>query len=109
MTAKLFESIASEFRRRGVVITSLPAEYAVNYLDGRSETQQTRETLSEALELAEEMARSVPPAVAVQKAAYRSKRRLSMQPNAVIKRRIKAHNRRLRARALKAQRESHTG
>jgi hypothetical protein len=105
MTAKSFDLIASEFRRRGVVVTSLPGEYAVNYLNGRSDTAQIRETLSEALERAEEMARSAPAAAAVHKAAYRQKRRLSMRPKAIIKRRIKAHNRRLRARAIKAQQD----
>jgi len=108
MTEKTFHLIAHEFLQRGIIITSLPAEYAVNYLDGGSDTAQTRETLSEAIELAEAMARSALAAAAVQKASYRPKRRLSMGPKAVIKRRIKAHNRRLRAKAIKAQRENPT-
>jgi hypothetical protein len=103
MSAKLFDSIASEFRRRGIVITSLPGEYSVNYLNGKADTAALRETLNEAIEIAETMAREAGAAAARTAASYRPKRRLSMRPKAIIKRRIRAHNRRLRARALKAQ------
>jgi hypothetical protein len=43
MSAKLFDSIASKFRRRGIVITSLPGEYSVNYLNGKADTAALRE------------------------------------------------------------------
>ena len=91
-----FEAAAHQFRQRGISITSLPGEYAV--------TAPNRETLSEAIELAEAMAREAPAATARSGAGYPPKRRLSMKPKAVIKRRIKAHNRRLRARAIEPSR-----
>jgi hypothetical protein len=46
-----FEAIAYQFRKRCIVIASLPAEYSVNYLDGKADTAETRETLNEAIEL----------------------------------------------------------
>jgi hypothetical protein len=101
-----FDAAAYQFRQRGIIITSLPGEYSVNYLNGKLDSAETRETLTEALELAEVMANDAPAAAARSAAGYRPKRRLSMRPKAIIKRRIKAHNRRLRARALKAQRNA---
>jgi hypothetical protein len=101
-----FEAVAHQFRQRGISITSLPGEYAVNYLNGKPETAESRETLSEALELAEAMASAAPAAAARSAAGYRPQRRLSMKPKAIIKRRIKAHNRRLRARAMKVQQDT---
>ena len=100
-----FEAIAYQFRQRGIVLTRTPAEYSVNYANGKPDTAETRETLPEALELAEAMAREAPAAARIA-SSYRPKRRLSMRPKAIIKRRIKAQNRRLRARAIKAQRDA---
>jgi hypothetical protein len=96
--ALTFEAVAHQFRQRGIIITSLPGEYSVNYLNGKPESAETRETLREALELAEAMARAAPAAAARTATRYRSKRRLSMKPQAIIKRR-------LRARAIKAQQD----
>jgi hypothetical protein len=67
------------------VITSLPGEFSVNYLNGKPDTAETRGTLQEALELAGAMAQQT-LAAAVRAAAARLPKR------------------RLRARALKAQR-----
>jgi hypothetical protein len=83
----------------------LPGEYSINYLNGKSHTAEIRESLDQAIELAETMAREAPAATAARAAAYRRKRRVSMTSKAIIKRRIKAHNMRLRARSLKAQRD----
>jgi hypothetical protein len=96
--------IAYEFRKRGVVITSLRGEYSINYLGGRSGTAHTRETLDQAIELAESMASETPAAMPAPATFCRRKRRVSKTPKAIIKRRIKAHNKRLRGWALKAQR-----
>jgi hypothetical protein len=85
-----FEAVAYKFRKRGIVITRLPAEYSVNYLDGTADPAKTRETLNEAIELAEAMARQAWAAAARTAASYRPKRRLSMKPKAIIKRRIRA-------------------
>jgi hypothetical protein len=84
----------------------LPGEYSVNYLNGKADSVETRERLNEAIELAWAMAESAPARAAQQATIYRAKRRLSMRPKAIIKRRIKAHNRRLRAHTLKAQRDA---
>ncbi|MBV8450918.1 MAG: hypothetical protein JOZ29_01420 [Deltaproteobacteria bacterium] len=86
------------------MIAKLPGEFFINYLNGKPDTLKTCESLNEAIEIAAAMAKEDRAATARAAANYRVKRRLSMRPKAVIKRRIKAHNRRLRARALKAQR-----
>jgi hypothetical protein len=101
-----FEAVAYEFRKRGVVITSLPGEYSIGYLNGQSQRSEIRETLIEAIELAEVMACEAPGMAARSAAGYRRKRRPRMTPKAIIKRRIKAHNIRLRGRTIKAQRET---
>jgi hypothetical protein len=49
------------------------------------------------------MASETPAATATLAASYRRKRRVSMTPKAIIKRRIKAHNMRFRAQAIKAR------
>ena len=43
-----FEAIAYQFRQRGIVLTRTPAEYSVNYANGKPDTAETRETLPEA-------------------------------------------------------------
>jgi hypothetical protein len=101
-----FELAARELRALGIAITRLPGEYAVNYLNGKPDTAACRENLDEAIALGRIMAQEAPAAAARKAAAYVPRRRLSMKPKAVIRRRIKAHNRRIRARAIKEQREN---
>jgi hypothetical protein len=98
-----FQIATAELRALGIIITRQPGEYSVNFLNGKSDTAASRETLDEAIALGRDMAKQA-PAAATKAANYRPKRRLSMRPKAVIKRRIKAHNRRLRARGIKEQR-----
>jgi hypothetical protein len=44
-----FEAVVHQFRQRGIVITSSPGEYSVNYLNGKADTAALRETLNEAV------------------------------------------------------------
>jgi hypothetical protein len=58
MQSPSFEAIAYQFCQRRIVITRLPAEYSVNYLAYKADTAEFRETLNEAIELAQAMAQS---------------------------------------------------
>jgi len=100
------ENLIKQFRAKGVVITRLAGEFSVNYLNGKSDTAVVCETLDAAFSHAERMQNDAPAAAAITASTFRAKRRLSMRPKAVIKRRIKAHNRRLRARAVKEKRDN---
>jgi hypothetical protein len=86
-----FEAVAYKFGQRGVVIKSLPGEYSIGYLNEQSGASEFRATLAEAIEIAEFMACEAPANTARSAAGYRRKRRVSMTPKAIIKRRIKAH------------------
>jgi hypothetical protein len=97
-----FEAVVYEFRKRGVVIKRLPGEYSIGYLNAQSQSAEIRETLAEAIEMAETMANEAPATTARAAVAGHRKRHASMTPKAIIKRRIKAHNMRRRARAIKA-------
>jgi hypothetical protein len=99
-----FELTAAELRILGIALTRLPGEYRVNFRNGTDATAQTVETLDQALELGRGMAADAPaPADPAQ--VKRRRRPLRMTPKAIRRRMIKAHNRRMRARALRKQRE----
>jgi hypothetical protein len=102
-----FELAARELRALGIVMTRLPGEYRVNYRTGTDATARTVETLDQALELGRTMAAEAPapPSPAHGK---RGRRPLRMTPKAVRRRMIRAHNRRMRARALKKARAQGT-
>ncbi len=101
-----FELAARELRALGITITRLPGEYRVNIRDGTEATAQAVETLDEALALGRSMAAAVPCALVRSAAAFHQRRgRLGMTPKAVRRRMIRAHNHRMRARAIKEQRE----
>jgi hypothetical protein len=55
MQSPSFEAVAYQFRQRRIVITRSPAEYSVNYLACKADTAEFRETLNEAIELAQAM------------------------------------------------------
>jgi hypothetical protein len=73
-----FEVIAYKFRKPGIIIKSLSGEYSVGYLNGQSDAAEYRETLAEAIELAEVMAREAPAVAARPAAGCRRKRHPSM-------------------------------
>jgi hypothetical protein len=97
-----FDTVAAELRALGITLARLPGEYRVNFRNSRNSsdaTAQTVETLDEALELGRAMAAEA-PAPAVTARATRRRRPLRMTPKAINRRKMKAHNYRLRARAL---------
>lgn len=96
-----FELAAAELRALGIVLTRLPGEYRVNYRNGGDGTARLAEDLEQAVELGRALAADAPAP-----AARRGRRPLRMTPKAVRRRKIKAHNYRLRARALKQGEES---
>lgn len=100
-----FETVARELRVLGITLTRLPGEYRVNYLDGKDGTAVFGSDLDEALALGRSMAEAAPAAVVRAAAAYHRRRHRKMTPKAIRRRMIRAHNRRMRARAIRQQRE----
>ena len=99
-TVSRFELAAAELRALGIVLTQLPGEYRVNYRNGGDGTVRLAEDLEQAVELGRALAASAPATP-----ARPGRRPLRMTAKAIRRRKIKAHNYRLRARALKQQRE----
>jgi hypothetical protein len=96
---------ARKFRARGITITQRPGEFAVNILNGQPRTEQIRETLDEALALAEIMAHSEAAQAATKATSYRAPRRKRMTAKAHNKRMRRAHCHRMVARARREQKE----
>jgi hypothetical protein len=97
-----FDLAATELRALGIVLTRLPGEYRINYRNGGDGTARLAEDLEQAVELGRALAADA-PSTAVR--CGRRRRPLRMTPKAVRRRVIKQHNRRLRARMLREQRE----
>jgi hypothetical protein len=98
-TPSPFERAAAELRKLGITLRRLPGEYQVNLIGGPDENALAAETLDEAVELGRSIAAAPAPAGPPQ--GKRGRRPLRMTPKAIRRRRIKAHNYRLRARALR--------
>jgi hypothetical protein len=100
-----FELAAGELRKLGITLRHLPGEYQVNVIGGPDENALAAETLEEAVELGRDMAKTLAPATAgaAHRKKYRRPRR--MTPKAQRRRMIRQHNRRMRARALREQRD----
>jgi hypothetical protein len=98
-----FELATIELRALGITIARLPGEYRVNYRNGAEATARTVETLDEALAIGRELAAGAPAAPATR--GKRRRRPLRMTPKAVNKRRRLAHMRRMRARAIRQDKE----
>jgi hypothetical protein len=96
-----FELIAAELRALRMVLVRLPGEYSVNYQNGKDETAVFIDDIEEALTAGRAMARAVPSATAQVGPTPRRRFRRRMTPKAIRRRMIRAHNRRMRARALK--------
>jgi hypothetical protein len=95
-----FELAAAELRALGITLARLPGEYRVNYRNGGDRTARLAEDLEQVLALGRALAAAAPRAP-----VRRGRRPLRMTPKAVRRRKIKAHNYRLRARARAKQRE----
>jgi hypothetical protein len=100
-----FEFVATELRKIGVRIRSLPGEYCVNYRNGGDALARFADDLDQALELGHAMAaeKSADPTT-TKKPPRRRWRRKKMTPKARRRRFILGHNRRLRARAMRKRR-----
>jgi len=96
-----FELAARELRVLGITLTRLPGEYRVNFHNGTDATACITETLEDAIEHGRALARAS-PAKLVRPAR---KRPLRMTPKVVRRRMIRAHNRCMRARAIRQERE----
>jgi hypothetical protein len=100
-----FELATAELRKLGITLRQLPGEYQVNATGGPDENARAAETLGEALALGRDMAKTLAPATAAAARGRRARRPLRMTPKAVRRRMIRKHNRRMRARALREQRD----
>jgi hypothetical protein len=101
-----YEAVAAELRRLGLTIRSPPGEYCVNFRHGSDKTARTSETLDEALEIGRAMAAEAAAKRTTAKRPPRRKRwRKRMTPKARRRRFIRAHNRRVRAKARRKQRD----
>jgi hypothetical protein len=95
-----FELATAELRKLGITLRQLPGEYQVNAAGGPDENALSAETLDDAVELGRDMAKTLAPAAtstATPGKRYRRPRR--MTPKAMRRRMIRAHNRRMQARA----------
>jgi hypothetical protein len=101
-----FEIAKAELRKLGITITQQPGEYHVSLTGGPDENVLTAETLNEAIALGL-VAKAFAPATTSTAAAsgkrYRRPRR--MTPKAQRRRMIRQHNRRMRARATRRDKE----
>lgn len=96
-----FDLYAAELARLGVVLTRLPGEYRVNFRAAGDATARIVETIDEALVAGREMAAEAPKKPPVKK----QRQRRYMSAKAARRAFIKAHNRRMRGRAIKQQRD----
>jgi hypothetical protein len=101
----LFELAHAELHKLGITLARLPVEYRINFRNGADATARIVETLDEAIELGRALAAEAPTTPAAERG--RRRRPLRMTPKAIRRRMIRAHNHRMRARALKQQREEH--
>jgi hypothetical protein len=97
-----FELATRELRALGITLARLPGEYRINFRNGADATARIAETLDEVIELGRAMAALAPAAPAAEQGPHR--RPLRMTPKAIRRRMIRAHNHRMRSRALKQQR-----
>jgi hypothetical protein len=101
-----FELVAAELRALGLALQRIPGEYRVNFRDGSEKTARFAEDLGEALEIGREMAdEAAANRVTATRPTRRRPWRKRMTSKARRRRFIRAHNRRVRARALRKQRD----
>lgn len=97
-----FEIVAAELRTLGLTIRRLPGEYLINLRNGGDETARYVEDLDQALEVGRELAaEAAANRVADRQPKRRKQWRKKMTPKARRRRFIRAHNRRVRAKAMR--------
>jgi hypothetical protein len=100
----LIMQIVDELRARGILITNRAGEWCVNFRGGTDATAYVTDDLQDAFEHGRAMALTGQPASAVP-SQHRRKWRRPMNAKAQRRRTIKAHNYRMRGRALRKRRE----
>jgi hypothetical protein len=105
-----FELAVAELRKAGISLTIHPGTYAVNFIAGSTPaTAYFSEGLDDAIEHGREMAASALAGFIKRIGSAdgakprRLRRPLKMTPKAVRRRRIRAHNQRMRSRILKGK------
>jgi len=102
------ETARTELRAKGVELTMHPGMWCVNFRGAGAETAYFSEDLEDVIEHGREMAASA-FAVSSQRAHHAKPHHpwhpKKMTPKAIRRRMIRAHNRRMRARLLRRQRE----
>ena len=99
----LIMQIMDELRAHGILITNRAGEWRVNFRRGTDATAYVTDDLLDAFEHGRAMALAGQPA-SVEPAERRRKGRRPMNAKTQRRRMIKAHNYRLRGRALREQR-----
>jgi hypothetical protein len=99
------DTVAAELRAIGITLESRPGEYRVNFRNGKEDTACYAEDLQEALAAGRVMAVAIVPDQTIIPAAKGKWRRRPRRitPKAQRRRMILKHNRRMRARAIRAK------
>ena len=98
-----FELAARELHALGIALTCLPGEYRVNVIGGSDATAMSCDELEEAVAVGRRMAQERPSAPTREAVAPRGRRPKRMTAKAIRRRMIRAHNHRMRGRAIRAQ------
>ena len=100
-----FEIAAAQLAALGLTITNRPGEYVVNFRGGSDATAYLTDDLDDALEHGRAVAAALPEPISPSTVAVRRRKwRRPMSAKAQRRRMIKAHNYRLRGRAVSQQR-----
>ena len=100
-----FELAARELHALGIALTCLPGDYRVNVIGGSDAAAMSCDELEEAVAVGRRIAQERPSAPAREGVAPRRRRPKRMTAKAIRRRMIRAHNQRMRGRAIKAQRK----
>ena len=100
----LIMQIVDELRAHGVLITNCAGEWRVNFRDGTDATAYVTNDLQDAFEHGRKLALAGQSASA-EPAKHRHHWRRPMSAKAQRRRLIRAHNNRMRGRALRTQRK----
>jgi hypothetical protein len=101
-----FEIVAAQLAALGLTITVRPGEYCVNFRGGGNATAYLTDDLDDALNHGRAVAAALPEAAsAPREGGRRRKWRRPKSAKAARRAFIRAHNRRMRGRALRQSRE----
>ncbi|HVB17470.1 MAG TPA: hypothetical protein VNF04_13110 [Stellaceae bacterium] len=103
----LIMTIVDELRARGILITSRPDGWCVNFRAGGDATAYVTDDLQDAFEHGRAMTLTVAAPSETGAGRRRKWRRRPINAKAARRAFIRAHNRRMRGRALRDQRREH--